>query len=78
PVTLVFVLLLGYLAYTAFTGPPAPTLSYTGFRTLVREAPLAEVPLEETRNLGQLNEPERFPTPQGGSQVARRFAVPLP
>ncbi|RTI07233.1 cell division protein FtsH [Thermus scotoductus] len=78
PFTLVFLLLLGYLAYTAFTGPPAPTLPYTEFRKLVREGKVAEVTLEETRILGTLKEPERFPTPQGGSQVARRFAVPLP
>ncbi|WP_234553492.1 ATP-dependent zinc metalloprotease FtsH [Thermus caliditerrae] len=78
PFTLVFLLLLGYLAYTAFTGPPAPTFSYTEFRELVRQGKVAEVTLEETRILGLLKEPERFPTPQGGSQVARRFAVPLP
>ncbi|MFN4071603.1 MAG: ATP-dependent zinc metalloprotease FtsH, partial [Thermus caldifontis] len=78
PFTLIFLLLLGYLAYTAFSGPPAPTLSYTEFRKLVREGRVAEVVLEETRILGTLKEPERFPTPQGGSQVAKRFAVPLP
>ncbi|TBH21351.1 ATP-dependent zinc metalloprotease FtsH [Thermus thermamylovorans] len=78
PFTLIFLLLLGYLVYTAFTGPPAPTVSYTEFRELVRQGKVAEVTLEETRLQALLKEPERFPTPQGGSQVTRRFTVPLP
>lgn len=77
PFTLVFVLLLGYLAYTTLTGPPAPTLSYTEFRDLVRQGKVAEVTLEETRIQGLLKEPERFLTPQG-ERVSRRFQVPLP
>lgn len=70
-------LLLGYLAYTTLTGPPAPTLSYTEFRDLVRQGKVAEVTLEETRIQGLLKEPERFLTPQG-ERVSRRFQVPLP
>ncbi len=77
PFTLILLLLLGYLAYTTLTGPPAPTLAYTEFRELVRQGKVAEVTLEETRMLGLLKEPERFPTPQG-ERVARRFQVPLP
>ncbi len=77
PFTLVFLLLLGYLVYTAFTGPPDPTLAYTEFRELVRQDKVAEVTLEETRITGLLKEPERLPTPQG-ERVARRFQVPLP
>jgi len=76
PFTLILLLLLGYLAYTTLTGPPAPTLAYTEFRELVRQGKVAEVTLEETRMLGLLKEPERFPTPQG-ERVARRFQVPL-
>ncbi len=74
---LFFLLLLGYVLYTAFTGPHPPTLSYTEFRALVREGKVLEVTLEDNRILGTLKAPERFPTPQG-ERVASRFQVPLP
>ncbi|BDB12077.1 ATP-dependent zinc metalloprotease FtsH [Thermus thermophilus] len=78
PFNLLLLVLLGYLVYTALSGPPAPTLAYTEFRELVRQGKVAEVTLEETRINGLLKAPERFPTPQGSVQVSRRFQVPLP
>jgi len=78
PFNLLLLVLLGYLVYTALSGPPAPTLAYTEFRELVRQGKVAEVTLEETRITGLLKAPERFPTPQGTVQVSRRFQVPLP
>ena len=64
PFNLLLLVLLGYLVYTALSGPPAPTLAYTEFRELVRQGKVAEVTLEETRITGLLKAPERFPTPQ--------------
>ncbi len=77
PLTLVFLALLGYLLYTALTGPQPPTLAYSEFRNWVREGRVESVVLEETRILGRLKAPERFSTPQG-PQVSQRFQVPLP
>ena len=76
PFNLLLLVLLGYLVYTALSGPPAPTLAYTEFRELVRQGKVAEVTLEETRITGLLKAPERFPTSR--SPGASRFPCPPP
>ncbi|MER3535919.1 MAG: cell division protein FtsH [Thermus sp.] len=73
PFNLILVILLGWLLYTTFSGPPVPTLSYTDFRAYVQAGKVEEVTLEETRILGRMKAPERL-----GDRIGHRFQVPLP
>ncbi|MGQ9753303.1 MAG: ATP-dependent zinc metalloprotease FtsH [Thermaceae bacterium] len=73
PLNLILLILLGWILYSTFSGPPVPTLSYTDFKAYVEEGKVEEVTLEENRILATFKAPERL-----DSRVSRRFQVPLP
>ncbi len=77
PWAVLLLLIFGFWAFNQLGPSTAPKISYTDFKTLVAEGKVKRVRINDTRLIGELNKPERLPTPTGPA-VAKRFVVDLP